>query len=48
VTPSQDGADGAQTGENTCPDCAGTGRVDGGECGTCDGTGTVVEQVGDA
>jgi DnaJ-class molecular chaperone len=38
----------AQDGENTCPECAGTGRVDGAECRDCGGTGTVVEPVGDA
>lgn len=48
MTASENGADGSQTGENTCPDCAGTGRLDGDECATCAGTGTVVEQVGDA
>lgn len=37
-----------QTGENTCPECAGTGRVDGADCRRCRGTGTVVEVVGDA
>jgi DnaJ-class molecular chaperone len=37
-----------QTGENTCPDCAGTGRRDGGECPTCGGAGVVVELAGDA
>ena len=37
----------AQTGENTCPDCAGTGKLDGADCRTCGATGTVVETVGD-
>lgn len=37
-----------QTGENTCPDCTGTGRVEGADCPRCGGTGTVVEVVGDA
>ena len=41
-------ADGDQVGENTCPACAATGRVDGADCSTCGGTGTVVEPVGDA
>ncbi len=40
--------DDPQVGENTCPDCAGTGRRDGADCATCEGTGTVVETVGDA
>ena len=37
-----------QEAENTCPDCAGSGQVDGRACRTCGGTGTVVEPVGDA
>ena len=37
-----------QVGENTCPDCAGSGTRDGGDCPTCAGTGTVAEVVGDA
>ena len=40
--------DDPQVGENTCPDCAGTGARDGGECPTCAGSGTVAEVVGDA
>jgi DnaJ-class molecular chaperone len=40
--------DDPQVGENTCPDCAGTGLREGGECPTCAGTGTVAEVVGDA
>ena len=39
---------GDQAGENTCPDCSGSGQVDGGACSTCGGSGTVVELVGDA
>lgn len=42
------GADGSQSGENTCPQCAGDGRVEGGDCPTCEGTGIVAEPVGDA
>ena len=39
----------SQSGEATCPDCAGTGRRgDGKRCATCDGTGTVTQLVGDA
>lgn len=41
-------ADDPQVGENTCPDCAGTGSRDGGDCPTCAGTGTVEDVVGDA
>ena len=40
--------DDPQVGENTCPDCAGTGSRDGGDCPTCSGSGTVAEVVGDA
>ena len=35
-------------GENVCPDCSGSGRVDGAQCQTCEGTGTVIEPVGGA
>ena len=48
TTPGRAGSDGGQAGENTCPDCAGTGRRDGAECTGCAGTGVVVEVVGDA
>ncbi len=34
------------TGEHLCPDCKGSGRLDGGPCPTCDGTGKVVEGIG--
>jgi len=36
------------TGENLCLDCAGSGRIDGGPCATCGGTGKVVEGIGGA
>ncbi len=36
------------TGENTCPDCGGSGRRGGGECPTCGGTGKVIEAIGGA
>ena len=32
--------------ENTCPDCAGTGRVESRPCQTCGGTGKVIEGIG--
>jgi DnaJ-class molecular chaperone len=52
VPPGTTPPDDPQVGENTCPDCAGTGsRDDGdgdGDCSTCAGTGTVEEVVGDA
>lgn len=34
------------TGENLCPDCSGSGRLDGRDCPTCDGTGRVIEGIG--
>jgi RecJ-like exonuclease len=37
-----------QAGENTCPTCAGTGRLAEGSCPTCGGTGAIIEVVGDA
>jgi hypothetical protein len=37
------------TGENICPACGGTGRLDGGqECSTFRGTGKVIEALGGA
>lgn len=32
--------------ENTCPDCAGTGELEGKACPNCEGSGTVIEAVG--
>jgi DnaJ-class molecular chaperone len=34
--------------ENICRRCAGSGRIDGGECGECGGTGKVFTPVGGA
>jgi DnaJ-class molecular chaperone len=34
-----------ETGER-CPECDGTGRVDGRECPACDGTGNVMRGLG--
>ncbi|WP_165799609.1 hypothetical protein [Sphingomonas oleivorans] len=36
------------TGENICPLCRGTGRVDSKECPRCGGTGKVIEGIGGA
>jgi len=36
------------TGENVCPDCAGSGRVRNGRCNTCGGTGVVIVGIGGA
>lgn len=43
----QDSSD-PYVGENVCPDCAGTGQVDGASCATCGGHGTRAEVVADA
>jgi len=37
-----------QSGENTCPKCGGSGRIDEKACPDCGGTGKVIEIVGDA
>jgi DnaJ-class molecular chaperone len=34
------------SGEDVCPECRGTGEVDGDPCPGCDGTGRVVEAIG--
>ncbi len=36
------------TGENLCPDCAGSGLKEGATCPTCRGSGKVIEGVGGA
>jgi len=33
------------TGEDVCPDCAGSGRGDGGACQTCLGRGRVIKAI---
>ena len=33
------------TGEDVCPDCRGSGRVDGRECDTCLGRGRVIKAI---
>jgi DnaJ-class molecular chaperone len=35
-----------ETAPNFCPDCDGSGQVEGGACQTCAGTGRVEEAVG--
>jgi DnaJ-class molecular chaperone len=37
-----------QTGEETCPECHGSGRKEGQACVNCGGTGMIVKIVGDA
>ncbi|MYZ48563.1 hypothetical protein [Propylenella binzhouense] len=34
------------SGENICPVCGGTGRLDGRKCQSCGGTGRVIEGIG--
>lgn len=34
------------SGENICPECDGTGSLDGAECPNCEGTGRINEAVG--
>lgn len=36
------------TGENTCPECRGSGRIGSRACPTCGGTGKVTEGLGGA
>jgi len=36
------------TGENICPACQGSGRIDSQECQKCGGSGKVVEGIGGA
>jgi DnaJ-class molecular chaperone len=36
------------TGDDICPECDGTGRIDGDECENCGGRGTVVVGIGGA
>lgn len=36
------------TGENICPDCKGSGRLNDKSCPTCSGTGKIVEGIGGA
>ena len=49
-TPLSPGDEGSQdapgTGENLCPDCNGSGRLEGRACPTCDGSGKVIEGIG--
>ena len=34
------------TGENVCPRCGGSGRIDGAVCPDCGGSGKVIEGIG--
>ncbi|CAB4914809.1 unannotated protein [freshwater metagenome] len=47
TTPGDEAAPGTPgTGEDVCPRCAGSGRVDDAECPECGGTGIVIHGVG--
>ncbi|GGK49066.1 hypothetical protein [Salinarimonas ramus] len=49
LSPGDEAAPGTPgVGENVCPDCKGTGRLQDRECPTCGGTGVVEEGVGGA
>ncbi|WP_199173291.1 hypothetical protein [Pollutimonas subterranea] len=49
VNPGDDAAPGtAGTGEVPCPDCNGTGDLNGVSCKNCGGTGKVIKGVGGA
>lgn len=49
LNPGDDAAPGTPgTGENVCPRCRGTGRLDDADCPECGGTGKVVEGIGGA
>ena len=37
-----------ETGENTCPECGGSGKQGSSDCANCGGTGYVTEIIGDA
>jgi DnaJ-class molecular chaperone len=34
------------TGEDICPDCHGTGKINASQCKTCGGTGKITEAIG--
>ncbi|MDR5762634.1 hypothetical protein [Caballeronia sp. LZ035] len=34
------------SGEDLCPDCNGSGKLDGSDCATCGGTGKVTQGIG--
>jgi DnaJ-class molecular chaperone len=36
------------TGEDTCPQCQGKGRIGGSQCPNCGGTGRITEGIGGA
>ena len=34
------------TGDDLCPDCHGTGKMEGKSCPACDGSGTITRAIG--
>jgi hypothetical protein len=47
TNPGDDAAPGTPgTGEDICPVCKGSGKVDGKACSNCGGTGKIVEGIG--
>ena len=49
MNPGDDAQSGtAGTGEDLCPQCRGTGRLQGTMCSNCGGTGRIVEGIGGA
>jgi hypothetical protein len=47
LNPGDDAAPGTPgTGENVCPTCGGSGRIDSAECNVCGGSGRVIEGIG--
>ena len=49
INPGDEAAPGTPgTGENVCPVCNGSGRIDTEECQNCGGTGKVIEGIGGA
>jgi hypothetical protein len=47
VKPGDDAVPGTPgTGENLCPECSGTGKIDSGACPECKGTGKVITGIG--
>lgn len=39
-------ADEPSAAENVCPECDGSGTIDGEQCGNCEGTGRITEAIG--
>ncbi len=49
LRPGDEGRPGdAPVGEDLCPECSGSGRLDGAVCQTCAGTGRINEGIGGA